>query len=336
MSTVYGPVPSWRLGRSLGIDVLLPPKKCTFNCIYCQLGRTKFYISGPEMISEPLVDAERVVGDLRRFLRRLDINTIDFVTFSGTGEPTLNLKLGEIARIVRDEIEGKVPLAILTNSSLFHRRDVVENLSNFDLVVAKLDAGDNQTFRAINRPADRELNIETIVESIKRLKKSIKGMVALEVMLIMSEDGKITNVEGKPFKNLLEKIFEIEPDQVQLETPYRPPSESFVKSPSMKRLKVIFKEVSQVLGEDRVLARGIRDRFGRRARWLSHKSLEDEVAELLKRRPCRAIDVSISLGINLPTAQKLLEEMLKRYSSSMKMKIFGGEIFYSYKEGGLT
>ena len=89
MSTVYGPVPSWRLGRSLGVDVLLPPKKCTFNCIYCQLEKTRLYVSEPKALNENLVDVDRVMNDLGEVLKRLDISTLDVVTFSGTGEPTL-------------------------------------------------------------------------------------------------------------------------------------------------------------------------------------------------------------------------------------------------------
>lgn len=123
MSTVYGPVPSWRFGRSLGIDVITPPKKCTFNCVYCQLGKTEVHVSKPEMLSEPPVDADRVLDDLEEVLKRLDLNAVDVVTFSGTGEPTLNLELGDIAKRVKRRIGG-TPLAILTNSSLFYRGDI--------------------------------------------------------------------------------------------------------------------------------------------------------------------------------------------------------------------
>jgi len=101
MSTVYGPVPSWRLGRSLGIDVITPPKKCTFDCLYCQLGRTKIHVSKPEMIREPLASINKVSTDLENVLKRIDLNTVDIVTFSGAGEPTLNPRLGEIADEVK-------------------------------------------------------------------------------------------------------------------------------------------------------------------------------------------------------------------------------------------
>ena len=166
MSTVYGPVPSWRFGRSLGVDVIGPPKKCTFNCIYCQLGKTKNHVSKPEMLKEPLVILHEILSDLDDVLKRIDLKTVDIVTFSGSGEPTLNLDLGKIAEGVKAKI-GTLPTAILTNSSLFYREDVRRNLSRFDLVVAKLDAGNDEAFRLINRPADRELCIEAVIDSIK-------------------------------------------------------------------------------------------------------------------------------------------------------------------------
>ncbi len=328
MSTVYGPVPSWRLGRSLGIDVLLPPKKCTFNCIYCQLGKTRVHVSGPEMLSETLVDADRVANDLDKVLRRLDLNTVDVVTFSGTGEPTLNLRLGKIAREVKKRI-GSLPLAILTNSSLFHRKDVRKNLSLFDLIVAKLDAGDDETFRLINRPAHEKMSTETIVDSIKELRKAVKGTVALEVMLLRSKDGRVTNVEGKPLTTLLEAILDVEPDQVQLEIPYRPPSESFVKPPPREKIELIFDKLSKVMGEDKLWVYGLHDKRGISVNWLLHKSLEREVVELLKRRPCRLVDVSASLGIDLNTARSTIRRLEKR--SFIVSKMSEGERYYSYR-----
>ncbi len=329
MSTVYGPVPSWRFGRSLGIDVVLPPKKCTFNCVYCQLGKTKMHIPRPEKLTEELVDVSRVIDDLDMVVKRLDVNTIDVVTFSGTGEPTLNLRLGEIAREVTKRIGG-LPLIVLTNSSLFHRKDVRNNLSLFDLIVAKLDAGDDETFRLINRPADERMNIETAIQSIRKLRKEVKGTLALEVMLLRSEDGKITNVKGRPLRNLMDAILDVEPDQVQLEVPYRPPSESFVKPPSREKLKQIFDELSEALGEDRLLVYGLHDKRDRMATWFSHEALEREIVELLKRRPCSVIDISSSLGIDLSVAKRFLNKMTEE--GIIAVRVWNGEEYYYYKK----
>ncbi|MDH5634722.1 MAG: radical SAM protein [Candidatus Bathyarchaeota archaeon] len=302
------------------------PKKCTFNCVYCQLGKTKVQVSGPEMLGETLVDVNEVVDDLDKILKRLNLDTVDMVTFSGTGEPTLNPRLGKIAQAVRERVSN-LPLAVLTNSSLLHRVNVGQNLSQFDMVVAKLDAGDDDTFRAINRPVDNTLHIDRIVESIKRLKEVVRGTVALQVMLIHSRNGKITNVMGKSLRNLIEAILDVKPDQVQLEVPYRPPSESFVKPPSKEKVELIFNEVSGVLGEGRLWVYGLHDKREKGVTWLSHESLENEVIEMLKRRPCRVVDVSTSLGIDISTAQSLLRRLRKNQFIVAEMS--EGEKYFS-------
>jgi wyosine [tRNA(Phe)-imidazoG37] synthetase (radical SAM superfamily) len=328
MSTIYGPVPSWRFGRSLGIDVITPPKKCTFDCLYCQLGRTKIHISEPEMIREPLASTNKVSADLEDVLKRIDLNTVDIVTFSGTGEPTLNLRLGEIADEVKIRI-GRLPTAILTNSSLFYRDDVRRNLSRFGMVVAKLDAGDDETFKLINRPADKKLDVETIVDSIKRLKGEIKGLLALEVMLLQTENGKTTNAKGKPLRNLIDAVLDVNPDIVQLEIPYRPPSENFVKPPPQNRIEAISKGFSKTLGEERLWVYGQHDRRGTRVTWLRHKSLEKEVLALLKRRPCRLVDITLSLGIDSFTAERMLKTLGKNHQ--INTKVMKTEKFYFKK-----
>ena len=285
-------------------------------------------VSGPEMLGETLVDVKDVLDDLDKILKRLDLDTVDVVTFSGTGEPTLNLGLGRIAKEVKTRV-GNLPLAILTNSSLFHRRDVRKNLSWFDLIVAKLDAGDDETFRLINRPADKKMDVETIVDSIKKLKKAVKGTVALQVMLLRSEDGQVTNVDGKPLRKLLEAILDVKPDQVQLEVPYRPPSEGFVKPPPLEKIKPILDELSKTLGEDKLWVYGVHDKRGMIVNWFLHESIEREVVELLKRRPCRLEDVSASLGIDHHTAQNVIRRLEKR--NLIISKVSKEEKYYSYR-----
>ncbi|UCH03144.1 MAG: radical SAM protein [Candidatus Bathyarchaeota archaeon] len=326
MSIVYGPVPSWRFGRSLGIDVITPPKKCTFDCVYCQLGRKKMHVLGPEELNQPLVDVERVLKDLEVVLKRIDLNTVDIVTFSGTGEPTLNLELDKIAKEVKRRIKD-LPLAILTNASLFHRGDVRRNLNKFDFVVAKLDAGDNDTFRSINRPADDQMDIFTIVDSIKRVKKEVRGIMALEVMLLSSKDGAITNVDAKSRKRLLDAILEVNPDIIQVAVPYRPPSENSVRSPSWKKIKLISKELTNIFSEDRLWIYGMHDKRGKQVTWLKHESLEREAFNLLKRRPCRIVDVSEGLGITFSEARALLINLeKKKFVAAEKSR---GEKYYS-------
>ena len=310
MSTVYGPVPSRRFGRSLGVDVITPPKKCTFDCVYCQLGRAKIHVSTPENLQDSVPLPERILSDLNNVLTRIDLRTVDIVTFSGNGEPTLNLGLGVIAQRVKARI-GELPMAILTNSSLLHQRDVRRSLSTFDIVVAKLDAADNVALRQINRPADMKLDVETIIDRLRRLKKEINGALALETMLMESVDGRITNVKGKHLKNLADAISSIQPDIVQLEVPYRSSSESYVKQPTEQELRLVSDRISEVLGEERLWVYGKHDRRGKKVRWSEHKSLQEEVLELLERRPCSIVDVSKSLGIDVGSARGVLEGLEK-------------------------
>jgi len=197
------------------------------------------------------------------------------------------------------------------------------------MVVAKLDAGDDETFRLINRPADKKLDIETIVESIKKLKDEIKGLLALEVMLLQTENGKVTNIKGKPLRNLIDAVLDVNPDVVQLEVPYRPPSESFVKPPPQSRIEIISKELSETLGKEKLWVYGQHDRRKKRVTWLRHESLEKEVLTLLERRPCRTVDISLSLGIDLFTAQRLLKTLEK--NRQVIIRIIEEEKFYFKK-----
>ncbi len=319
MSTVYGPVSSWRLGRSLGIDVLAPPKKCTFNCVYCQLGQTTIHVSGPEALNEPLIGVDQVLHDLDETLQRLDVDTVDIVTFSGTGEPTLHPDLGHIAHAVKRRVRG-VPLALLTNASLLYREHLRAALSPFDLVVAKLDAGDDATLRAINRPADDALTCDALIHSLKQFQSGFTGDLALEVMLLSSTRGQATNVVGQPLQRLVEAILDVKPAVVQLDVPHRPPSESFVQTPRPERVQLITKELAGVLGEDALWVYGLHDRRGAHVSWLPPVSLERDAINLLKRRPCRDVDVSASLGIPLTAARKLLTTLAAENILSTTLK----------------
>ena len=174
MSIVYGPVPSWRLGRSLGID-LLPGrgKTCCFDCIYCQLGVT----TNPTAQRAEFVKLD----DLARELAVVKGVAADYVTFSGTGEPALALNLGRAIDMARRELG--LPVAVLTNSALMTREDVREDLARADVVVAKLDAPDERLFRLINRPVV-DLSLKDIVDGIRRFRSQWGGRLTLQMMFL--------------------------------------------------------------------------------------------------------------------------------------------------------
>jgi len=203
-SIIYGPVPSWRLGRSLGVD-LLPGdgKTCSFDCIYCQLGRTARRLTQR---------AEFVPLDtVRRELERVRGVAADYVTFAGMGEPTLASNLGEAIQLAR-AILG-LPVAVLTNSSLMAREDVRRDLACADIVVASLDASNEQLFRRINRPV-AALRLEDILWGIDLFEAEYRGMLALELMFVKANKGFAAEMAAI--------ARELAPDEVQINTPLRP------------------------------------------------------------------------------------------------------------------
>jgi wyosine [tRNA(Phe)-imidazoG37] synthetase (radical SAM superfamily) len=204
MSVVYGPVPSWRLGRSLGIDLLCTKgKTCSFDCVYCQLGRTvnplterKQFVS----LSELTADLERVRG-----------TPADYATFSGVGEPTLASNLGEAIKLAKSVL--RLPVAVLTNSSLMTRKDVRRELSLADVVVAKVDAPNEELFRQINRPIVK-CTLDEIIQGIKLFKGGYQRKLALQMMFIKANRG---------YASEMARIAEqLSPDEVQINTPLRP------------------------------------------------------------------------------------------------------------------
>jgi len=179
---IFGPVPSRRLGRSLGVD-LVPYKTCTFDCIYCDLGRTTRKTTSRQSYVPP----EEIQGELEFSLSVLEKKP-DYITLSGSGEPTLNTNIGEIIQRIK-EITS-IPIAILTNSSLFSLDEVRSDLSEADLVLPSLDAITPALFEYINRPA-LSLKIEEIISGLIQFRKQYRGQIWLEVLFCRGvNDGK--------------------------------------------------------------------------------------------------------------------------------------------------
>lgn len=203
-SVLYGPVPSWRLGRSLGVDIVSAKSKvCSFDCIYCQLGETV----------RPMVRRREFVSldDLARKLETLGDIALDYATFSGMAEPTLAGNLGQAIGLVRSALG--VPVAVLTNSSLMPREDVRQELSKADVVVAKVDAPDEALFRRINRPWVR-YSLAEILQAIRVFRGEYRGKLALQMMFLDLNRDCAARMAGI--------AAEISPDEVQINTPLRP------------------------------------------------------------------------------------------------------------------
>ena len=275
MSHIFGPVPSRRLGYSLGIDAV-PFKVCTLNCVYCQVGRT----STKTLERKQWISPETVLAELRDVLKKEE--KIDFITFSGSGEPTLNSALGNM--IARIKELTSTPVAVLTNGTLFYLPEVRRDVLEADVVVPSLDAVTPEVFEKINRPHP-ELEVGQMVEGLKLLRKEFHGQIWLEVMIV-----KGINDSVEELKKIGSVISEINPDKVQINSVFRPATEQHIESARMESLelaKVLFGEKSEIIEEFRSER---------------HSTVVDDIkgsiVQLLKRRPCTVGDISKSMGIH--------------------------------------
>jgi len=215
---IYGPVPSWRLGSSLGIDLLSRKEKvCSFDCIYCQIGRTKSYTTRRKLY----VPTKGVVSEIKA----LPKVKIDYITFSGRGEPTLAKNLGATIKAIK-RLRPE-PIAVLTNSSLLYRQDVRQELALADLVALKLDAGSQKSLRLINHPV-KKTKFSAILKGIKQFRKVYRGKLALQIMFTQENKDKA--------KNIAKLARQIQADEIQINTPTRP---SLVGPLSRKAISVI-------------------------------------------------------------------------------------------------
>ena len=215
---IYGPVSSWRLGSSLGIDLLSQEEKvCSFDCVYCQVGKTKT----PATKRKLYVPTEKIVAEIKT----LPKVHIDYITFSGRGEPTLAINLGQTIQAIKKI--RKEPIAVLTNASLVNRGDVREELSLADLVAVKLDADSEGFLKLINQPA-KKIKFADILNGIKQFRKEYRGKLALQIMF-MEENKDIV-------KNIAKLAKQIRANEIQINTPKRP---SPVKPLSQKAISAI-------------------------------------------------------------------------------------------------
>ena len=212
-NSIYGPVESWRLGKSLGVDVLCVDSICSFECVYCQLGK----INRVTTRRDVFVSTEKVLQDLDRS----EWTTADVITFSGSGEPTLAKNLGEIIEKVK--LKTAKPVIVLTNSTLLNLPEVRKELSLADKIFCKLDAWSDETLERIDRPREG-ISLESIISGLRLLRREFSGFLAIQTMILRPP--KKFELEG--FAKILKSI---NPDEVQLNLPTRPiPQEYFLET----------------------------------------------------------------------------------------------------------
>jgi wyosine [tRNA(Phe)-imidazoG37] synthetase (radical SAM superfamily) len=284
---IFGPVPSRRLGRSLGVD-LVPYKTCSYDCIYCQLGRTT-HLTVERKEWFPLDD---IVDELKGKLATRP----DWITMSGSGEPTLYSRLGDLIARVRSITD--IPVAVLTNGSLLWQEEVQRELMDAHLVIPSLDAGDQALFSAVNRPHP-SISFDLMADGLKTFRDRFRGQYWLEVFILAdhtalrAEAGKIAACAGR-----------IAPDRIQLNTVTRPPAEDYaapVDRHRLEELSALFTPRAEVIAD----FRGVHGAP-------EFSATRDTVLDLLRRRPCTLDDIAGGLGIHLNEVVKYVEDLLGR------------------------
>lgn len=250
----YGPFRSRRLGLSLGVDILPRYKLCTFNCVYCEIGPTYQVVSPEHRIKSPPNSQYR--NELKEILKY--VPHLDSITIGYNGEPTLNeniLDFLKITKDVREELvwEKNPPIITLfTNSSTLYLKEIRERVKNFDLVLAKLDAGTNNDYHRSNRPHKECPDVKTIIESLIKLKKlMVSNKLALQCLIYNSnkEDFESNN-NRENIEQLAQAVKRIEPDIVQIYSVARIPSEYFIYSISEDRKKEIVNIFKEIINKD--------------------------------------------------------------------------------------
>jgi wyosine [tRNA(Phe)-imidazoG37] synthetase (radical SAM superfamily) len=275
MTHLFGPVPSRRLGRSLGVD-LIPPKTCPYHCIYCEVGPTTCQTR--ERFS---YQTEAIIEELANYLKDPGVKP-DVITLAGSGEPTLNQGLGRIIREIK--AMSQIPVAVLTNGALLHLPEVRRELAAADLVLPSLDAAREETYRAINRPLP-ELSLASLLEGLTAFRREYRGRLWLEVMLLKGLND--TEAELAPLRRAIE---EIAPDRVQLNTAVRPVVEAAAAPLSAGEMEAA---AAYLGGPVEVIASFDREDI------VARSSQDDDFVEMLSRRPMTAPDLSKALGLPL-------------------------------------
>ncbi len=227
----YGPVPSRRLGNSIGVSPI-PAKVCSYSCVYCQLGRTR-QLQAKRQYFFPKED---IFQDIKKVV---ESSPADVITFAGDGEPTLCSDLGWLIRTAKQEFG--LPVAVITNGSLLFHEDVQKDLQAADIILPTLDAGDRETFHRINRPHG-SITYAMMINGLSDFRKGFSGQIWLEVMLV-----KNLNDSNRQLFSIRDAVHAIEPDKIFIMTPIRPPAEDWVECPEPERVRVAEEMLSEAI-----------------------------------------------------------------------------------------
>ncbi len=299
---LFGPVPSRRFGRSLGVD-LTPLKTCTLDCVFCQLGRTPH----TTVERKEYVPVAEVKSELTRWIQ--GGGKADYITLSGSGEPTLHARFGDILAFIKKETP--IPAVLLSNGTLFHLPEVRKSACVADLVKLSLSAWDSDSFQRVNRPHP-DLSFDRYVGGLRLFRKDFCGKLWMEVFLIEG-----INSRPEDVKKIAQIAESIAPDEIHLNTAVRPPAEksvSCVARDHMEELATLFRPRATII-----------------AGFPAHCNVniqanEESILDMLRRRPCSARQIAEAFGMHINEVSKYVGDLTR--TNRIKTLWSGGEIYF--------
>lgn len=286
---IFGPVPSRRLGMSLGVD-MVPKKVCSLNCVYCEVGPTTLLTSQ----RKPYVPASEIIRELQDYFRTQ--SNPDFITFSGYGEPTLNSEIGEIFDYLKRE-KPEVPIAVLTNGTLLYEKEVRNAIMKADLILPSLDSATEEGFKKINHPV-RTISLDQYIEGLVAFGQEFTGKVWLEVFILPGYNDNVVELDA-----LKKEILRIHPDKIQLNTLDRPGTAAGLRSATHKELQSII-DYWKIPNVEIIAAAIERKKIGS-----YRKDVENVIIETINRRPCTLDDLAKILGMHVNELNKYLDTL---------------------------
>ena len=308
---LFGPVFSRRIGVSLGVD-LVPSKTCSMNCVYCEAGATTSLSS----LRREFYDTAEIIGELDGFLSGKP--EIDYITFSGAGEPTLHSGVGRIVKFLK----GKYPeyrICLITNGILLGSDQMIEELAGIDLVIPSLDAADDETLRKINRPATG-ISSEDIVKALEIFRKKSKALFWLEIFVVPGINDSQESIEA-----IRKAVVRINPDKVQLNSLDRPGTEKWVGKASEAEILPFVRALEPHVKVE-IIGKPAFSAFAVAGEKLSAGDLEKAVTEIVRRRPCTLPEIAAALSVGEDRLLPLLGKMAG--AGAIKVEKMPRGVFY--------
>jgi wyosine [tRNA(Phe)-imidazoG37] synthetase (radical SAM superfamily) len=284
---LFGPVPSRRFGRSLGID-LTPYKTCSLDCVFCQLGRT----TQKTVTRKEYITTEAVLAEIQEWLKT--DGEADYITLSGSGEPTLHSRFGEVIEYIR--ANSAIPAALLTNGTMLYLPEVRDAAANANVVKVSLSAWDQASYGWVNRHHP-QLRFDELIEGQKAFRSQFKGELWMEVFLLEGMNSMLDDV--RKIAQMAEKVH---PDRIQLNTAVRPPAETFATAVSQEYLEALthlFRPAAEVIADFSA------------SRETDVQANQDTIYAMLQRRPCTAEQISAIFGMHVNEVSKYLGKLIR-------------------------